>query len=146
MDQLACLKYLSSDERSGLAKTADIARHMRQFKCRRKERGLMDRGLYFVKADIKKCYDSINRELLIQILWTRIAEMDIDEFVCWILAAIMSGKDKLTTTYNDHVDVMVIINYTLCNSLYFNIYYPYHYYIHCSFYRSKAPTQTPIKT
>ena len=110
LDLLACLKNLSCDERSGVAKPGDIARHMRQFKCRRMERGLMNKGLYFVKVDIKKCYDSINRELLLQILWKRIAEMDIDEFVCWRLAVIMSGKDKLTTTYNDHVDVMVIIN------------------------------------
>ena len=41
--------------------------------------------------------------------------MDIDEFVCWRLAIIMSGKDKPTTTYTDHVEVNFISQSKPCH-------------------------------
>ncbi|XP_067943231.1 telomerase reverse transcriptase-like [Watersipora subatra] len=99
MDVLACLKHIRSHPRTGLAACTDIIKHLRRFvTCQSSGR------YYFVKADITRCYDSIDRKQLLDILRSRIDEMDVERFVCWRLGVMVSGHELPTLTYIDHVD------------------------------------------
>ncbi|KAF6017124.1 EST2 [Bugula neritina] len=99
-DTLSCLKVVRSDPATGLAKCTDFITHLRRFN-RTKTSG----RYYFAKADVTKCYDSIDRKLLMKILKTRFLQMNIDKFICKRIAVVRNNSEKPLVSYFTHVDV-----------------------------------------